>query len=237
MTIRQMAEFDEIFSRNIIFWGKEKQRLLSQSIIVIAGVGGLGCVVAEILVRAGIKKLILIDNKEVDMPDLNRQALYSFDDLGKSKLDVASQKLTSFTHQTEIIPLHVTINEDDFPEIIAQYTFDGIADCLDNYHSRFALENILNDDLFLVHGGVQGDYGQVTTIIKNRTPLLKDLYTSAEEASSPIPVCPQIVFCIGSLMALEIQKNLWGTPELLNKLLIVELSDFSFSKIQLAPSA
>ena len=95
------------------------------------------------------------------------------------------------------------------------------------------LEQLLKEDMFLVHGGVQNDYGQITTIKKNVTKPLKDLYSTMEDASSPLPVCSQIVACIGSMMAYEVLHNLWDTPQLLNTLLIVELSDFTFSKIQL----
>lgn len=202
---------------------------------MIAGVGGLGCVVAQILVRAGIGTLILIDHKSIDLPDMNRQALYALEDLGKPKIEVAFQKLSVLTRFTRLIPLQLSITDPQFPEILRQYPFDGIADCLDNYQSRFALESVLEDQHFLVHGGVQKDYGQLTTIVKQQTPLLKDIYYGVQQEEKVIPVCPPIVFCLGSLMAYEVQKNLWNEPELRNTLLVVELSDFSFSKILLAP--
>jgi molybdopterin-synthase adenylyltransferase len=224
----------EIFARNTLFWGEQKQQRLTESAVLVAGVGGLGCVVAELLVRAGVGQLILLDYGVVDEPDLNRQALYTMHDLGKPKVDTASRKLLVMTGLTEIIPLNLTINA-DLPASLAQYRFDGIADCLDNFQSRFYLEAALHDDLFLVHGGVRADYGQITTIIKHRTQPLKDLYADQAEAVAPIPVSASIVFCVGSLMAQEVLNNLWQTPELVNQLLVVELADFSFSKIQLAP--
>lgn len=230
-----IQDFDDLFSRHIAFWGEEKQQILAQSAIVIAGVGGLGCIVAQILARAGIGQLILLDNKSIDRPDLNRQALYTLDDLGKPKVEVASQKLAALTNSTTVIPLECSITDSHFPRTLRQYAFDGIADCLDNYHSRFALETVMEDQHFLVHGGVEEDYGQLTTIVKQQTPFLKDIYYGSQDQKNMIPVCPQIVFCLGSLMAYEVQKNLWNEAELRNLLLVVELSDFSFSKIPLTP--
>ncbi|GAK58805.1 ThiF family protein [Candidatus Vecturithrix granuli] len=230
-----MKDLDVLFSRHLAFWGEEKQRILAKSSVVIAGVGGLGCIVAQILVRAGIGTLILIDNKSIDRPDLNRQALFTLEDVGKSKIEVASQKLSVLTRFTRLIPLQLSITDAQFPETLHHYSFDGIADCLDNYPSRFALESALGEHQFLVHGGVQEDYGQLTTIVKQQTPLLKDIYYGMPQEEKMIPVCPQIVFCLGSLMAYEVQKNLWNEPELRNTLLVVELSDFSFSKIPLTP--
>lgn len=230
-----MKDFDELFSRQLAFWGEEKQQILAQSSIVIAGVGGLGCIVAQILVRAGLGTLILLDNKSVDRPDLNRQALYTLEDIGKPKVEVASRKLTAMTSSTFVIPLECSITDPQFSRTLDQYAFDGIADCLDNYQSRFVLESVLEDRHFLVHGGVEEDYGQVTTIVKQQTPLLKEMYYGVQQEKQVIPVCSPIVFCLGSLMAYEVQKNLWNEPELRNTLLVVELSDFSFSKIPLTP--
>jgi molybdopterin-synthase adenylyltransferase len=224
----------EIFARNTMCWGERKQRQLTESAVLIAGVGGLGCVVSEVLVRAGIGQLFLVDQGIIDEPDLNRQALYTVHDLGKIKVDVAREKLAAMTTLTEIVSLNLAINA-DLPTNLASYRFDGIADCLDNFPSRFHLETALRREMFLVHGGVREDYGQITTIVENQTMPLKDLYATLTESTDPIPVSAPIVFCVGSIMAHEILKNLWHEPELVNQLLIVELADFSFSKIQLAP--
>jgi hypothetical protein len=60
------------------------------------------------------------------------------------------------------------------------------------------------------------------------------MYSGQEDGDSPIPIAAPIVFCVGSLMAEEIMKNLWNEAELVNQLLIIELSDFSFSKVELS---
>lgn len=191
---------------------------------------------AQILVRAGIGRLLLLDYKTVDAPDLNRQALYTVADIGKPKIEIAAQRLTAMTTKTELLPLSLTIGSADCAAALSRYSFAGIADCLDNYASRFALETLLTEEIFLVHGGVQQEYGQLTTICPGQTASLQILYAGCERPESePLPVCPEIAFCVGSLMAAEIRHNLWHTPELLNTFLIVELSDFSLSKIPLAP--
>jgi adenylyltransferase/sulfurtransferase len=229
-----MEEFDEVFSRSILSWGEEKQHQLARACILVAGVGGLGCTVAEMLVRSGVGTLIILDNGIIDEPDLNRQILYTRDDLGKAKVDVAAEKLSRIHTHSTIIPVNDRIVADPtLFERLWHYNFHGIADCLDNFTSRFILDDLLREGMFLVHGGVQDDYGQITTIKKQATKTLKALYPNVEDAESPLPVCPQIVSCVGSMMAYEIVNNLWSTPQLLNILFIIELSDFTFSKIQL----
>ena len=92
----------DMFSRNIKFWGDEKQKILANSSILIAGVGGLGCTIAEALTRSGIGKLILIDKDIVEISNLNRQILYDNNDIGKSKVEVAKQKLKAINSNLNV---------------------------------------------------------------------------------------------------------------------------------------
>ncbi len=219
----------DIFSRNIKFWGEEKQRILADSSILIAGVGGLGCTVAEVLVRAGIGKLILIDNDVVESSNLNRQILFDRNDIGKSKVQIAKLKLEAINPELKIEVFQKNIS--DLKNSHLPY-FDGIADCLDNFVARFKLENLLKSKHFLVHGGVQNDFGQITTILPQKTQSLKEIYPGIHIPVA-VPIVPQIVIAIGSMMAQEIINNLFDKPQLIKKMLIIELSDFSMFKIDL----
>jgi len=221
----------DLFSRNIKFWGAEKQALLKESSILIAGVGGLGCTVAENLVRAGIGKLILVDNDIVTETNLNRQILFDRFDIGKSKVITAQKKLLRINNEIEIIAIDKKIESiEDIRAINTDYC--GIADCLDNYESRFILNDALKNDQFLVHGGVKNDFGQITTIKNGITQNLKQIFGDQKDEIEPA-VIPQTVITIGSLMAQEIINNIFGKPQLINKLLIVELSDFSMFKVEM----
>ena len=225
-----------VFSRNIKAWGAEKQRRLRECSVFVAGVGGLGSTVAQVLVRAGVGRLILMDAGVVDEPDLNRQILYTAADLGRPKVEAAAEKLAAIHQQTTIVTLPMRL-EDDPAHLSAarQYAFQGIADCFDTFRSRFILEKLLTPEHFYVHGGVLNDYGQVTTIKPGVTSALRELYANAEDPTdAPLPVCPSIVICVGTLLAHEVLNNLWGAPQLLNTMLIVELSDFTFSKLSLS---
>jgi len=221
---------DLLFSRTTLFTGEAELEMLQKSTVLIAGVGGLGCIVSELLVRRGIGELILVDQKEIDEPDLNRQLLYTSADLGRQKLEIAKQRLEAIHSFTKIETIDMKISDNmDFFDKVGTYKFAGIADCLDNYNSRFDLEKLLNDDNFLIHGGVRNDFGQVTTITKGKS--LKALYAGQKEDGEPIPVCPEVVAIIGSLMVKEIINSILGKPQLEDKLLILELSDFSMFKL------
>jgi molybdopterin/thiamine biosynthesis adenylyltransferase len=221
---------NEIFSRNILFYSKEKFNIIKDSKIAIAGVGGLGCVVAEILSRMGVS-LILIDSGIVDEPDLGRQSLYGIDDVGKRKIDAAKESLFRKTGFDNTETIFADITKEDLSKNLNKA--DGIVDCLDNYKSRFALENYLSESQFLIHGGVEDDFGQITTIQKGITPKLADIYKGVGEKNGIISVSTDSVFAIASLMAKETINNILKKPQLINKMLVVELEDFSFIKIDL----
>jgi molybdopterin-synthase adenylyltransferase len=229
-----MITSDEVFSRSSGVWGEEKQKMLAGSSILIAGLGGLGGFVAETLVRSGVGKVYLVDDGIVDAPDLNRQILYTKKDLGLPKVNIAAERLSAIHGLTEIIPLQQRlVDHQSFGIDCPLDKIDGFVDCLDNYPSRYFLEQVIPDKAFLVHGGVQEHYGQVTTIRKNITPSLKSIYANTEDSKSPMAVCSQAVSCIASIMSYEVLNNIWGHPQLLNSMLIIELSDFTFSKIKL----
>ncbi|MCF7918455.1 MAG: ThiF family adenylyltransferase [Candidatus Cloacimonetes bacterium] len=223
---------NDIFSRHALFLGEEKLRLLRNSTILVAGVGGLGSVVCDILYRSGIGKLILVDNNKVDLPDLNRQSLFTALDIGKYKVIAAAERLSEIHTLTELVTFQIDITDQKALSVLKdEHRFAGIADCLDNYHSRFALEKMVERDVFLVHGGVRNDFGQVTTINKGRS--LQTLYKGEKDFAESIPVMPQIVKIIGSIMTQEIMNNIFWEPLLVDKLVIFELSDFSLFKLDI----
>lgn len=223
-----------VFSRNTMVWGKDQQEILSNASVLIAGVGGLGCFVAEMLVRNGIKKLVLVDYDTVSETDLNRQLLYTQSDIGKSKVETAADRLTAIHGLSAIIPICCDLQDSRHLDyLIKHHNILGVADCLDNYTGRCAVEKAISQNQFLVHGGVQDDFGQVTTIRKDRGCRLSDLYRNVDQALDPIPVCIQAVAAVGSIMVQEILNNLWGHPQLLSELLLVELRDYTFSRIRL----
>jgi molybdopterin-synthase adenylyltransferase len=221
----------EVFQRHSKLLGPGKMKLIREASILVAGLGGLGSVVSDSLYRLGVGKLILLDNKTIDPPDLNRQSLYTSEDLGKLKVDAAEERLKAIHSFSQLITANVDVTDKiSVSNLITKCKINGIADCLDNYRSRFDLEKLVRGDIFMIHGGVKNDFGQVTTITSGRS--LKSLYRG-EEDQEEIEVLPQIVKAIGSIMVQEIVNNILGSPLLIDKLLIFELADFKISKIDL----
>ena len=220
-----------IFDRQLAFWGEAKQDLLRNASVFVAGIGGLGCLLSEVLVRSGVGRVYLCDNGVVDEPDLNRQLFYTQKDIGRKKIDVATAWLSKIHDYTEIIPLPDDVMKEDFtfPEDI-----DGVADCLDNFESRFSLWGRLQEGQFFVHSGVEEFFGQVLTLIKGSSPELPEVFANYDNTVRTIPVSANSASSIAALASTEVINNLFGEARLLNSFLVVDLSDFTFSKIDLS---
>jgi molybdopterin synthase catalytic subunit len=210
------------YARQILHWGAEKQEIIEQSSLLIAGVGGLGATVSQLLVRAGVGQLYLIDDGHLDWPDLNRQTLYGEKDIGRAKLPLAKERLHQINSATEIIELSGRI--DDAFQVPSNV--DGVADCLDNYQSRFMLYQALSAGTYFVHGGLNGDHGQVLTLLAGESQALDEIFAGAVQPQGTIPVTPDNVVVIAGLMVNELFSVLWKTPKLLDRCLVVSLDDF-----------
>ncbi len=210
------------YARQILHWGAEKQKLIEQSSLLIAGVGGLGATVSQLLVRAGIGRLYLVDDGHLDWPDLNRQTLYGEKDVGLAKLPLAKERLNQINSSTEIVEIPGRIDADfQVPAGV-----DGVADCLDNYQSRFELYRAVSAGTYFVHGGLNGNQGQVLTLLSGKSQPFEEVFAGAVQPQGTIPVTPDSVVIIAGLMVNELFSVLWKTPKLLDRCLVISLDDF-----------
>ena len=217
--------------QNPLFNEKEQQKLKNM-VAFIAGVGGLGTNQAQQLQRIGIKKIYLYDHDIISESNLNRQIFYGKDDISKSKVKVAKKHLDIFNLRTKIEISEEKITSDlELPEDV-----DIIFDALDNFQSRFELEKIANENnLPLIHGGVESWYGQITSIIPNKTVSLKEVFSDTlKESEESSPVFSPVVTTIASLQIIEgIKVYLNRDDILLNKLLIIDLKNNSIDTVKL----
>ena len=216
---------EDRYARQVLHWGKEKQQQLADASVLIAGVGGLGATVSQLLARAGVGKLYLVDDGIVDWPDLNRQLLYGEEDIGQKKLQLAAKRLHKINSTTELELIDGRIDEN----FVVPTGLSAVADCLDNYQSRFLLDELVPQGVFLVHGGLQGDHGQVLTLKTGESQSLAEIFAGACQPEGAIPVTPDSVTIIAGLMTNELFAALFRQPKLLNRCLVVSLADFHMS--------
>jgi molybdopterin synthase catalytic subunit len=85
------------------------------------------------------------------------------------------------------------------------------------------------EGVFLVHGGLQGEHGQVLTLQSGRSQPLADIFAGACQPEGSIPVTPDNVVVVAGLMVNELFATLFGRPKLLNRFLVISLADFHIS--------
>ncbi len=159
----------EIFSEI----GKKGQLKLRNSSVAIVGLGALGSVSAELLARAGIGKLILIDRDVVELSNLQRQSLYDEDDLGKPKSMAAKEKLSKINHEVKIEFFIGDLSYKTIDKILKKNKISLILDCTDNLETRFLINDFsVKNNLPFIYSSAVGSKGYVFNIMPGETACL-----------------------------------------------------------------
>lgn len=202
-------------------WGEDGQKRLEASAVFIAGLGGLGSPVAIYLAVAGCGNLRICDGDRIESSNLNRQILYSNNDIGKHKATIAAEKLLVMNPDISCDALPYTISQDNIAKLAGEAHI--LVDCLDNYPSRQILNRFaVEHHIPLVHAGVQGISGQISFLHPPETPCLECIYGELEN-HGPTPIAGASAGIMGSMQALEVLKFITGCGEVLkNNMLIVD---------------
>jgi molybdopterin-synthase adenylyltransferase len=151
------------YSRQELVIGKKGQKALQKASIVIIGVGALGSVAAELLCRAGVGRLLLIDRDVVEISNLQRQLLYGEKDVGKFKVNVAVRRLKQINSDFLCSGVITDLN---FRNVDVLSGYDLVLDCSDNLSVRFLLnEYCSREKIPWVYAGAIGEQGNVLSLI------------------------------------------------------------------------
>ena len=124
----------------------------------VIGLGGLGTNVAVHLAGVGIGSMYLCDYDTVSYTNLNRQFMYTADDIGKFKCNLLTKKLTEYAPECNIVAVNEEINH--ISKLLFSKKCDIIFSCVDNNDTRMILEHFCSENnIPLVHGGIDGFYG------------------------------------------------------------------------------
>lgn len=125
---------DEIFARNILYWGEDSQKKLLSSHVAIFGLGGVGGYCAETLTRSGIGELTLIDFDTVSKTNINRQIIALNSTIGQTKTELFKRRLLDINPTIKLNLIDDFYQNDfDFKNI------DYVADAIDTMRSKINL--------------------------------------------------------------------------------------------------
>lgn len=166
------------YSRQELFTpiGIEGQSRLSKKHVLVIGAGALGTGCAEILVRAGVGKLTIVDRDYVEWSNLQRQQLYCEEDanLRIPKAVAAKERLTLINSTVEITSHVMDVSVEEIKQLVTDV--DVIMDATDNFEIRMIINDISQKyKIPWIYGACVGSYGISYTIIPGETPCLSCL--------------------------------------------------------------
>ena len=185
--------------------GREGQARLARSTVAVVGVGALGSSSADLIARAGVGRLILIDRDIVEPTNLQRQTLYTEADanVGLAKAKAARSRLTQVNSAIEIEAHAADLSPENAEDLLEPA--DLIIDGTDNFETRYLLNDFAVDaEIPLVLGGGVATRGTVLPIIPHRGPCLRCLHDTLPkqtETCDTAGVLGPIVAMIGARQA------------------------------------
>lgn len=210
----------------------EEVEFLRKIKVAVAGCGGLGGYVVELLARLGVGFLTLVDKDVFEESNLNRQLFCDLNSLGKFKVLVAKERLKIVNPEVEVNAIIAELNFKNGKNFLKNH--DLVIDALDTPQAKKLLEEICEDlNIPLVHGAVAGWYGQIATIFPGDR-LLRVLYfskTSGMEKEIGVP--PFTPSLVASFQVSEALKVLFKKGEVLRKkVLFIDLLKNEFEIIE-----
>jgi len=237
---------DERYSRQIRFApiGEAGQRRLQSSRVLVVGLGALGSVAADQIIRAGVGFVRLVDRDFVELSNLQRQSLFDEEDIRSNlpKAAAAEAKLRRVNSSVQIEARVDDVNPANIEDYIADV--DLVLDALDNFETRF----VINDACAKhrkpwIYTAAVGSYGLVMPILPGTTPCLRCLLgnlpapgTSATCETAGV-IAP-ITHVIASIQVAEALKFLTGNLDAADiRLLSYEIWSHRFQRIDVGDEA
>src|SRR5437762_3509013 len=233
---------DEIlrYSRHLIMpeVGMEGQQKLKAASVLCIGTGGLGSPLALYLAAAGVGTLGLVDFDVVDFTNLQRQIIHSTADVGRSKLDSATDKIEAMNPFVEVRRFDTRLSSDNAMRIFRD--FDIIVDGTDNFPTRY----LVNDACVLsgklnVYGSIFRFEGQASVFGAKDGPCYRCLYPEPPPPGL-VPSCAEggvlgiLPGLVGLIQATETIKLILGAGDpLIGRLLLVDALGMKFRELKL----
>jgi sulfur carrier protein ThiS adenylyltransferase len=229
------------YSRQIMLnrFGEQGQIALQNAKVLIVGIGGLGNPAAQYLAASGVGTLYLADGDNIELSNLPRQTLFSEDDIGSNKADIAEQKLLKQYPEVTIEVIDEMLDEELASFYISQV--DVVLDCTDNIKTRYLLNTAcVTLKVPLMIGAATGFDGQCLVVDSNKpdSACYQCLFPASEKAPEQncqtLGILGPVLAIIAGMQSLQAIKQLVGIEVATNKLLMLDGLSASWQQFSLA---
>jgi adenylyltransferase/sulfurtransferase len=219
---------DDRYSRQVLFReiGREGQQKLLNSRVLLVGCGALGAAQAEMLARAGVGKLRIVDRDFVELTNLQRQTLFKESDAADRlpKAAAAKARIAEINSQIDVDAIIADVNNSNVEQLIDGC--DLVIDGTDNFQIRYLLNDAcVKNNTTWIYGAAVSSYGTTMTIIPGEGPCLRCIFDEMPDAGSS-PTCDTagvimpIVITVAATQVSEAFKLLVGDETSLHRSLI-----------------
>jgi molybdopterin/thiamine biosynthesis adenylyltransferase len=226
----------ERYSRQLVLpeWTELAQVALRDASVLVIGAGALGSPVALYLAGAGVGRLGIVDDDEVEVSNLPRQPLHYTPDVGIPKAESAAAKLRFLNPEIVVEPYRMRVDATNLAGLVEGQ--DLVVDCSDSFETRYAVNAACcAAGIDLVEGGAMAWSGLVMTIVPGSTACYRCAFPeppadarSCAEAGIVGPAAG----AVGALQALEALKFLTGTqPPLVDAFLALDLATLEATRV------
>ncbi len=241
----------ERYSRHFILpdVGEEGQAKLLDAKVLLVGGGGLGSPAALYLAAAGVGTIGIIDHDKVDLSNLQRQILYTTDDIGRPKVEVAAERLRALNPDVNVVTYQEPIYSGNALDIIREY--DIVINGSDNFPTRYLVNDacvllrkpLVDASIFMFEGQVTVYQPAVPELGIEGGPCYRCIYPDPPPPGE-VPSCAEagvlgvLPGIIGSIQAVEAIKLILGIGEpLVGRLLMYDAlsQEFRILKVQRNP--
>ena len=151
--------------RTKILLGEDGLTRLAASYVMVVGLGGVGAVAAEMVARAGVGRMMILDSDTVSDTNRNRQLIASCSTLGKRKTEVVASRLLDINPQLELDIRDVYLTEENVQEVVGSASPDYVIDAIDTLAPKLALiKHCVDNHIPLVSSMGSGAKYDVTKI-------------------------------------------------------------------------
>ncbi len=215
--------------------GEEGQKKLNAAKVLVVGAGGLGSPVLLYLAGAGVGTIGIVDADVVSLTNLQRQVLYTEDEIGKSKVLCAKHRIEQLNADIAINAYQVRLDENNADEIVGAY--DLVLSCVDNFSTRKLLCNVCNkQDKILIHAAVVDFQFEIAVFAPHAKVDYNALYSDYQDDEMKVtPILGTTAGITGVMQALEAIKIICGLDnQLIGKQLIYNTLTFELHILDLS---